>query len=440
MKNIEERLNSSFDNRIHNRSFSLSQISSEHNQMKSYSIKYPDDAYNEKKYMQISTERLRSINKERKQLQLLKKQEKMRTKRLIEKEAQKKLQLELLKKKEREQKNEFILKKIEQRKIDRERSLHEREEEYKKVKNITPMFEKLRKSYVESHELPELQKKKEILTSIRDLHQPINFKEFCQHEKKWKKNRKSMMKKLVDKRKEMNRSSNNLPYKSKFTKDYLEQEAIRISEKLHEKEKRSNYRVKLKHYGKLVQHTFRPEISKTKKQEIEAMKEMYPNERCIIKSNERKSTPSNASVTPQKKHPYRQTGFPRSTNITMPTKKKAWKKVNPMVPKEKPKEESKTSVTVDYLQDFKKKRSKKGKKPDLYYAQQQIKRHLKKNGSMSPKEQMDEVKNLSRALNEKAEQKLQQVMVNKKSSNLIEESNNLIIDSINSKLMLLQKI
>ncbi|CAI2387797.1 unnamed protein product [Moneuplotes crassus] len=437
MSNIDPIPCVSIDSTIHNRSFSMNQFSPKNVQFSSFSRVERDGSFDDKKYLQISTERIKSINKEKRKLQLRKQKDEIRIKKLIQKETEKKLQIEAMKERERQERNEQILKKIEKRKLERELSNNLRQEEYKKVKRATPMFQKLRKSYIENHELPELQKKKEILTSIRDLHQPINSKDFDQHEKKWKQKRKSLIKKLGDKRRLTNRSSTSLHYQSKFMKDYLTQEVVKNSEQIFEKQKKSDYRAKLKHYGKIVQQTFRPEISQEKKQEVEALKEMFPNDRLVRRSTDKLSCNSIGSATPRKKS-HRQTGFPRSTQITMATKNRAWKKVNPMVPKPV---EKKVSVTIDYLQDLKKERSKNGEKPDFYYVKKHIKKNLKKGLQNSPKEKIDEVKNLSRALNAKAEQKLQQVKADKTmASKLIEESNNLIIDSIHSKLMLLEKL
>ena len=64
---------------------------------------------------------------------------------------------------------------------------------------------------------------------------------------------------------------------------------------------------------------------------------------------------------------------------------------------------------VDYLQEFKSKRANKGSKPEYYYAKKQVKKHLNKDLRDTEREQIDEVKNLSRVLDEKAEMKLQKM-------------------------------
>lgn len=42
-----------------------------------------------------------------------------------------------------------------------------RDEEYQKIKRITPLFQKIQQNYVENYELPELKKQHQVLTSLK---------------------------------------------------------------------------------------------------------------------------------------------------------------------------------------------------------------------------------------------------------------------------------
>jgi len=116
-----------------------------------------------------------------------------------------------------------------------------------------------------------------------------------------------------------------------------------------------------------------------------------------------------------------------------------------MVPKP---ENKKVPVVVDYLRNLAEKRSKKNDKPGYLKKSRIIKNHIKHPSDMSPKDQYDEVKEFSRLLNEKAAMKAmeQKTQGNSKNINLPLESsqvtnevNDLIVESINNKLMYLQK-
>lgn len=118
----------------------------------------------------------------------------------------------------------------------------------------------------------------------------------------------------------------------------------------------------------------------------------------------------------------------------------------------------KEPVIVDYLKERAEKREKKGHKPDFYYRSKEVKKHLRKDDVLSPKDQYDEVRELSRALNEKADMKAQQVKADNTSNSRnyfyilwikcfrivsakkINDVSSMLLESINSKLLLLDKL
>jgi hypothetical protein len=78
-----------------------------------------------------------------------------------------------------------IIKNLEGIKERRYESIAKMREETSKLKNNTVLFTKIQNKYQSEILIPELEMKKQRLSEIRELHQPIDGKELSQHARKY---------------------------------------------------------------------------------------------------------------------------------------------------------------------------------------------------------------------------------------------------------------
>jgi len=215
------------------------------------------------------------------------KQEQEKRKAKMEKEIEKKKQEEDEQKKEKfEKKKQHIIEKIQSRRQNIENSKSMMKKETKKIVRKSPLHAKLAEKFEESYIIPELQKRKEALSKIRNLHQPIRLTNIREHSENKKRLLEEKLKEYFGKRSEYASAATSNPdkYNSYFWK-VVEQRERQENAKLKEEhlEARGRHQKSLD-YAKNVKELYKPTISKKKKLEMELIKKNLEDPHSFVRA------------------------------------------------------------------------------------------------------------------------------------------------------------
>lgn len=190
-----------------------------------------------------------------------------------EKELKLKAQLQR-EKEEFEEKKKNIIVKIQSRREKIKLSKEEMKKETQKRVRRSPLHSKLVNKFKETHVIPELEKRKQVLSQIRNLHQPIRLTNIREHSENKKQLLKEKMKEFFSRRADYATAAmdHNDKYNSYFWKE------VERREKEERDQKRANmFSVKDRHqksidYAKNAMELYKPTISNKKKLEMELIK------------------------------------------------------------------------------------------------------------------------------------------------------------------------
>ncbi|CAI2376229.1 unnamed protein product [Moneuplotes crassus] len=360
--------------------------------------------------------------------------------------------LKLLQEQEQKEKAEFEQKKqsiIETIQARRQRIKDFKQDDKKQIHKYvsrSPLHQKIQAEFQDEDKGfmgSELHRRKEMLSQIRNLHQPIRLNEIKQHSEHKKQLFKEKMKEYFKRRATYAHAAkdNKDRYNSKFWKVVNSRE--QIEKTLAEKEK-SQVKEKLKrslNYAKNIKELYKPTVSKKKKLEMELIKKNLENPHSLSKSRRGLQTTKenhNSSMMSPVSNKL-------STESSPPLRKSHKKFLKPKPLDEKrysyhPKPNEKYPfVKHDYLQE------RRQKKEDKIYSRQNKSQErweqdmLK--GHYTQGERIEYIKQKASVMEEEMNRKEALLKANNTSTiDDTREINGMLIDSIRTKLELLSGI
>ena len=124
--------------------------------------------------------------------------------------------------------------------------------------------------------MPELEKKKELLKSIRDFHQPLDVNDMKSHARAYSQKRaETIQKHKIEREQKLRENINNYKFskhKSVCLSSILDQETYDKENQLMQSAEKSDLYAKMKNYGQLVQQMHKPVVSRKKQIEVELNK------------------------------------------------------------------------------------------------------------------------------------------------------------------------
>lgn len=303
--------------------------------------------------------------------------------------------------------------------------------------------------------LSELERKKEMLKSIRSFHEPIDYDNIRNHAKIYEQNRKEEIEKRVKER-ELMIKENEQNYtlgknRSMFLEKLIQQDNDVKNEEIMKDAEKHDLHDKMKNYGKLVQQMHKPVTSRKLQVELELAKQKLKHKPRFASLAQSVSAPTKDSLASavvslngtkdgnppspslsMGKSEYR--GYFTENRNIMP--KRHWKP-NDMVPKLKIKREPKK---IDYLlerriqlQDAENDDtiSKTSKKP-LEWSSLVDK--------MAQRDKVDFLLNQAKNLETKAKQKDEHNQLIDNNMKIQEESNTMLIEALKARLTALDNI
>lgn len=389
------------------------------------------DALNEEK--KLRKEKIKEIKQKRKQNREKKEAERLKA---LEEE-------EIKKKKENEVKLKEHAQKLQKIKENRDKQIAIMNENTKKIER--PRYTTIQKEYKQKVLMPALDKKKEMLKSIRDLHKPIRLDEINEYKRK--------IDEIVEKKKQQRylertefyeNHKNNYRYKDMETNfiQAVKEQDIQAKEDAEKKEaEKRELTEKMKSYGEMIKEMHWPTVSKKKQLEMQLLKESmkHPVRKRLNGStlssknlHSRRSAESLLGVAKPGMH----SDMDDDQSQTIKRRKLIWKE-NPMVPKPKPKKEP---IIIDWLQDRRNKRAED--KQDGAIRSSPIAQNWKKeieNGNYTQQEKYDLIKEKTKQLETDAKRKEEMITLAK--AGTIEDRdkiNDMIFESIKAKLSILE--
>ena len=149
-------------------------------------------------------------------------------------------------------------------------------ENTRKIVSKTPYFKKSEENYWKSFEIPELERKKQILQSLRDLHQHIDFQAVEEEQREKEKAVHEKLQRLKEEREEEIRKRQEdydpQKYRTDWQRELLEKEQAEREAKQKIDEYRKEKLEKMLSYDKMIKHQHKPSTSKRKHLEIEILK------------------------------------------------------------------------------------------------------------------------------------------------------------------------
>ena len=367
----------------------------------------------------------RNQNKEKREADKLKKQEEVEEK----------------KRQELEDKHKAIEDKINQMKEERKKNLELIKENTKKIEK--PKYTSIQHNYEEKVLMPTLEKKKEALKSLRNLHKPIDLAEIREHGKKMDDIVEKQKEKLYKERTQLYETHrNNYNYKE-YETNYLK--AI-MEQEMHEKEEATKKEIekreltdKMKSYGEMVKEMHWPTVSKKKQLEMQLLKESMKHpvrklNKSHLSAHNLHSHRGGESVLGMSKGGI-QSDMEDDKSQTIKRRKLIWKE-NPMVPKPKPKKDINVS---DWLEDRRIKREQREKEgirkgSPVNHWKKEIENH-----HLNQQERYDYIKERTKQLEDDARRKEEMITIAK--SGTIQDRdqvNDMIFESIKAKLSILE--
>lgn len=201
-----------------------------------------------------------------------------------QKKAQQKQQLlEQKLKSEEQQKEDLKAKKLqelqEKRKKaeeDKQKQLLQMKEYAKKFDINKPRYKEMEEKYNEKIEFSALDRKKKVLASLRDLHQPLNMEAIEEEQKKYeeivKQNNEKKREELMQKLRENESTYDYKQYTSRYMERIIENELLSKEKQMEDQERRLEYQSKMREYDETIKQKYMPIPSKRKQEELEKIK------------------------------------------------------------------------------------------------------------------------------------------------------------------------
>ena len=249
---------------------------------------------------------MEELREKKKELREGKKTRKSDKKKRIEERKQsrlkKKEEKEAEDQKAMEEKRKEIEERVAQTKENRQKKIEEMNEETKKIVSSSPMFKRIQKNYSEKVLMPNLNKQKERLATIRSLHSPLDHDQLEEYRKQQDEKvgglTKELTKKRVEEYENHKKNYNYKDYESQFTNAIKEYDLQKKEENKIKEEEKFEMIQKKKSYGTMVKDNFKPKISKKKQLEMELIKEKLKNPgRKRYLNSARKSIPNDVVST-----------------------------------------------------------------------------------------------------------------------------------------------
>lgn len=356
-----------------------------------------------------------------KKLEMLKKREELEKKK--EEELAQKLQ---------EEKEEILQKRkdeLEKRKREKKNSISNystQDEKMLQYLKQKPRYKKMEEDFTENIESEGLLKKKRILASLRDLHQPLNMREIEEEQEKYvdiiRQNNERKKQELIEKLKEHQEKYDYQKFHGKYMEKLIEDEYLHKEQQFEQEERKRNYRENMRDYDEIIKKKYQPVVSHKKAEEIEKIKEeltMNPRDKI------RRSSP----VIHSDKEELRQIARKRKKIFE-------WKNsLKPPTPAPK-KEFERKNFLRDFQQELQEEFERTGKKPIPIHRnwEQDLRTQ-----SLSSIEKFKLVKEKANILEKTAKQKQRYLAIKGDSTAQdTEQINDMIFDSLNAKLSLLK--
>jgi hypothetical protein len=209
----------------------------------------------------------------------------------------------------------------------------------KKYNSKKPRYVEIQEEYQEKTTFTHLEKKKRMLASLRDLHQPLNMERIEEEQKKYeeiiRENNAKKRQELIEKLKENEESYDYRKYKSKYMEKVIENELLSKEQKLYEGEKKREHLEKWREYDEIVKQKYKPVTSRRKQEELIKIKEK------LTMSPQQKARRSSPIIQSDKE----------DMHALAQKRKRIFEWKNPLLP---PTPEPKKQIeTIDYLKKFK---------------------------------------------------------------------------------------
>lgn len=288
-----------------------------------------------------------------------------------------------------------------------------------------PRYKEMEDAFDKKVEFTGLEKRKRVLASLRDLHQPLNMERIENEQKKYEEiiREKNQQKKqeLIDKMKEQEQTYDYKKFHSTYMDRVIEKQILDKEKQMEDSERRHEYQNKMREYDDTIKKNYKPVTSRKKQEQIEKIKEQ-------LNMNPREKVRRSSPVINSDKDDIKEQALKR---------KKIFEWKNPMKPPTPPprKEYEQKNFLKDFQDELKEEFERTGKKLIPYQINWQEDLNTKK---LSSTEKYDFVKNKANQLEKLAKDKQLYMDVVGGTIHEKEQVNDLIFDSINAKLSLLQ--
>jgi hypothetical protein len=409
-------------------------ISSRHQRVMNFKDKMhisKDELAKSQQNAELFVNKMKEIDKERKDKKILKdKAEKNRTRTLLDKNSEERKQFEEDKKAklvERIEKHKEQLAKVQETRQERESNWKAFKQKEKTQKYL---HQEIQDRYKSDIIMPELERKKKNLESIRKFHKPIKREELDEHEKDYQEKIKIEREKQRMKREKWYSDIgygvyDEGKYRTKFYDKVLQEEKQDESKKKVNSQTKKRKKEKMENYARIVKEMHWPQVSPKKRQEIEEIKQMM-EQAPIIKHRQKFKSPRIKSSRYGS-----QTESADSVDRPKIIKKPNWDFHNPMLPKPEVKRQP---VKVDWLGE---RRIKRGENNKDNLSTSQNWKQIAENDDLDDATKMQLLKERTRLLEENAGRKEQMSKVKGSTMESNVEVNEMLIDAIDAKLSLL---
>jgi hypothetical protein len=288
------------------------------------------------------------------------------------------------------------------------REIHSKE--YRKVKSVTPLFKQIEKNYTLNYEIPELEKRKEVLRKKHEMFKPMDHQQIKNHSSKT-----SQKSSPSSKNPRSPYSDHPIHFtKSRIIDRLLAEDNAKIQAKLEKIRYKQDLMSKQKKYSEIVSEIFTPSADVLKQKELELIKAKLEN-------------------------PVSKRSFLRAFNES-PSKNKPQSASARRRPKknliEKFVQEKKKIFVKDYIQEMREARKRSFSSKNILNDPESILFDLKKN-TRYLKRKIEDLDKEAR----KEEIKIAYLSpFDSKSLEVTEHVNGLIVNSIRAKIAILDKI
>jgi hypothetical protein len=283
----------------------------------------------------------------------------------------------------------------------------------------------MEEEYHDKIEFSGLEKKKRILASLRDLHQPLNMEKIEEEQKKYgdiikQKNEQKKLE-LIQKLRENHESYDYHKFHGKYMEKVIENEILNKEQAMDKEERRMEYRNKMKDYDEIIKQKYKPITSRRKVEELEKVKaELTMNPRDKI----RRSSP----VIHSDMDDLKELALKRKRIFE-------WKNpLKPPTPLPRPEYEQKNFLK-EFQDELKEEFERTGKRPKPSNRDWQ---HDLRSENLSKTEKFNMVREKASQLELTAKNRKRFLALNGGTAKDTELVNDMIFDSINAKLSILQ--